>query len=83
MRRSGTRGVADAMIGLIGYQQAVAFVMALRQQGFTRPYVPALATLRHAELRRLPATCDTSATAARLGMKAATLRRYLRRREVR
>jgi hypothetical protein len=80
MRRSGTRGVADEMVRSVGYQTAIAFVMALRQQGFTRPYVPALATLRHAELRRLPATCDMSATAARLDMKAATLRRYLRRR---
>ena len=81
MRRRGTPGIADVMVRLVGYDTAVTFVRQLRREGFYRcPRVPAERTLRRAELRRLPAKCDVSASAARLRMEPAALRRYLRRR---
>jgi len=80
MRRPGSHGVADQFIRSIGYGTALALVQALKREGFVRPYCPAAATLRAAELRRLSPSCDIDATAARLGLKPSDLRRRLRRR---
>jgi hypothetical protein len=79
-QRKGTRGIADRMVQAFGYGHAVAFRRALLREGFVRPYVPGERTLRAAELHRLSADCDIGATAARLGMKPAELRRRLRHR---